>query len=45
MPFLDNSFNNLPMIRLYHGAFLALRSSCIIFWIFLGVKNLIVFVT
>jgi hypothetical protein len=39
MHFLGNSFNILPVIKSYHGAFLALRSSCIIFLDFLRCKE------
>jgi hypothetical protein len=41
MPFLGIPFNILPVIRSYPGAFLGLRSLCIIFWIYFGVINLI----
>jgi hypothetical protein len=39
--FLGISFNILPVIRSYPGAFLGLRSSCIMFWISFDVRNLI----
>jgi hypothetical protein len=32
MSFLGNSFNILPIIKSYPGAFLALRSSCVVFF-------------
>jgi hypothetical protein len=42
--FLGISFNILPVIRSYPGAFLGLRSFYIMFWISFGVWNLIGFV-
>lgn len=41
MLLLGISFKILLVIRPYPGAFLLLRSSCIMFWISFGVKNLI----
>jgi hypothetical protein len=41
MHFLGISVNILSVIRSYPEAFLGLRSSCIMFWISFGVRNLI----
>jgi hypothetical protein len=41
MPFLGIPFNILPVIRSYPGAFFGFRSSCIMFLIAFGVRNLI----
>jgi hypothetical protein len=40
MPFLGISFNILPVIRSYPWDFLGLTSSCIMFWIFFGERNI-----
>jgi hypothetical protein len=45
LSFLGRPFNILTVIKSYHGAFIALRSACIIFRISLDVKNWIGFVT
>jgi hypothetical protein len=34
-------FNIIPVIRSHSGVFFGLRFSCIVFWIFFGVRNLI----
>jgi hypothetical protein len=45
MLFLGVYLNILPVIRSYPGAFLGLRSFCIMFWNSFGVGNLIGYVT